>query len=90
MTNGTGFIALAALIFGKWQPGHGLRRRHPVRLHPGPRLAAAVPRRDVGDFEIPSEFWQSLPFVVTIVVVAGAVGRAVAPAADGVPFERSR
>ena len=44
----------------------------------------------IGDFAIPSEFWQALPFVVTIIVVAGAVGRAVAPAADGVPFERSR
>ncbi|MDP1818739.1 MAG: hypothetical protein Q8K58_02455 [Acidimicrobiales bacterium] len=44
----------------------------------------------IGDFSIPSEFWQSLPFVVTIVVVAGGVGRAAAPAADGVPFERSR
>ena len=43
----------------------------------------------VGDFEIPSEFLQALPYVVTIIVVAGAVGRAVAPAADGVPYERS-
>ena len=44
----------------------------------------------IGDFAIPSEFWQSLPYVVTIIVVAGAVGRATAPAADGVPYERSR
>ncbi len=44
----------------------------------------------VGDFEIPSEFRQSLPFVVTIIVVPGVIGRAIAPAADGQPFERSR
>ena len=44
----------------------------------------------VGDFSIPSEFLQSLPYVVTIIVVAGAIGRALAPAADGVPYERSR
>ena len=90
MTNGTGFIALAALIFGKWRPStafagailFGFTRALGSRLQ---FLGVTI-----GDFSIPSEFWQSLPFVVTIVVVAGAVGRATAPAADGVPFERSR
>ena len=90
MTNGTGFIALAALIFGKWRPStaflgamlFGFSRALGSRLQ--------ILGVEVGDFSIPSEFWQSLPFVVTIVVVAGAVGRAVPPAADGVPFERSR
>ena len=90
MTNGAGFIALAALIFGKWRPStafagamlFGFTRALGSRLQ---FLGVTV-----GDFSIPSEFWQSLPFVVTIIVVAGAVGRAVAPASDGVPFERSR
>jgi simple sugar transport system permease protein len=90
MTNGTGFIALAALIFGKWRPStaflgavlFGFTRALQSRLQ--------ILQVSVGDFQIPSEFWQSLPFVVTIVVVAGAVGRAVPPAADGIPFERSR
>lgn len=90
MTNGAGFIALAALIFGKWRPGtafagavlFGFTRALGSRLQ---FLGVTV-----GDFSIPSEFWQSLPFVVTIIVVAGVVGRAIAPAADGVPFERSR
>jgi simple sugar transport system permease protein len=90
MTNGTGFIALAALIFGKWRPStaflgavlFGFTRALQSRLQ--------ILQVTVGDFEIPSEFWQSLPFVVTIIVVAGAVGRATPPAADGVPFERSR
>jgi ABC-type uncharacterized transport system permease subunit len=89
MTNGAGFIALAALIFGKWRPTtafagamlFGFTRALGSRLQ---FLGVTV-----GDFSIPSEFWQSLPFVVTIIVVAGAVGRAVAPAADGVAFERS-
>lgn len=90
MTNGAGFIALAALIFGKWRP---------VTAFAGAMLfgfTRALGSRlqflgvTIGDFSIPSEFWQSLPFVVTIIVVAGAVGRAVAPAADGVAFERSR
>jgi ABC-type uncharacterized transport system permease subunit len=90
MTNGAGFIALAALIFGRWRPGtallgallYGFARALGSRL----QLLGV----EVGSFEIPSEFWQSLPFVVTVVVVAGAVGRAAPPAADGVPFERSR
>lgn len=90
MTNGAGFIALAALIFGKWRPStafagailFGFTRALGSRLQ---FLGVTI-----GDFGIPSEFWQSLPFVVTIVVVAGAVGKAIAPAADGVPFERSR
>ncbi len=90
MTNGAGFISLAALIFGKWRPHtafagailFGFTRALGSRLQ---FLGVTI-----GDFSIPSEFWQSLPFVVTIIVVAGAVGRAVAPAADGVPFERSR
>ena len=90
MTNGAGFIALAALIFGKWRPStafagailFGFTRALGSRLQ---FLGVTI-----GDFGIPSELWQSLPFVVTIIVVAGAVGRAVAPAADGVPFERSR
>jgi simple sugar transport system permease protein len=90
MTNGAGFIALAALIFGKWRPStafagailFGFTRALGSRLQ---FLGVTI-----GDFAIPSEFWQSLPFVVTIIVVAGAVGRAVAPAADGVPYEPSR
>ena len=78
MTNGAGFIALAALIFGKWRPWtafagamlFGFTRALGARLQ--------ILGVTVGDFSIPSEFWQSLPFVVTIVVVAGAVGRAIA------------
>jgi ABC-type uncharacterized transport system permease subunit len=90
MTNGTGFIALAALIFGKWRPAtafagailFGFTRALGSRLQ--------ILGVTIGDFSIPSEFLQSLPYVVTIIVVAGAIGRATAPAADGVPYERSR
>lgn len=90
MTNGTGFVALAALIFGKWRPStafagailFGFTRALGARMQ--------ILQVTIGDFSIPSEFLQSLPYVVTIIVVAGAVGRAVAPAADGIPYERSR
>ena len=90
MTNGAGFIALAALIFGNWKPWtafagamlFGFTRALGSRLQ--------ILGVEVGDFEIPSEFWQSLPFVVTIIVVAGLIGRAMPPAAIGRPYERSR
>ena len=90
MTNGAGFIALAALIFGRWRPWSafagamlfGFTRALGTRLQ---ILDVAI-----GDFSIPSEFWQALPYVVTIIVVAGAVGRSVAPAAVGQPYERPR
>lgn len=90
MTNGAGFIALAALIFGKWRPwtAFGGAMLFGFTRALGSRLQ--ILGVEVGDFEIPSEFWQSLPFVVTIVVVAGLIGRAVPPAAIGKPFERSR
>jgi ABC-type uncharacterized transport system permease subunit len=90
MTNGAGFIALAALIFGRWRPWSafagamlfGFTRALGTRLQ--------ILDVTIGDFSIPSEFWQALPYVVTIIVVAGAVGRSVAPAAVGQPYERPR
>jgi general nucleoside transport system permease protein len=89
MTNAAGFIALAALIFGKWRPWgafggailFGFSRALGSRLQ---FLKVAI-----GSFPIPSEFFQSLPFIVTLVVVAGALGRALPPAAEGQPFHRS-
>jgi simple sugar transport system permease protein len=81
MTAGRGFIALAALIFGRW---------HPV----GAFIAALVfgfaeelqNRLAVLDTPIPSEFLLMTPYIVTIIVVAGLVGRSRPPAADGVPY----
>jgi simple sugar transport system permease protein len=83
MTAGRGFISLAALIFGRW---------HPV----GALLAALVfgfaeefqSRLAALGSGIPSEFLLMAPYVVTLIVVAGVLGRARPPAADGVPFER--
>ena len=78
MTNGKGFIALAAMIFGRW---------HPV----GALIAALVFgfSEQLNDYlalldtPIPSEFLLMAPYVVTIVVVAGLVGRPRVPAANG-------
>jgi simple sugar transport system permease protein len=83
MTSGRGFIALAAMIFGKWTPigafGGGLLFGFSDAL--GQRFQfLGVP--------IPSQFLQMVPYVITIIVLAGLVGRAVAPKADGVPYEK--
>lgn len=81
MTDGRGFIGLAAMIFGRW---------HPV----GALLAALVfgfadtiqQKLAILQTPIPSEFLAMAPYLATIVLVAGLVGRARAPAADGKPF----
>ena len=90
MTNSAGFIALAAMIFGKWTPwgafGGALLFGFARAL--GSRLQFLGV--EIGGFGIPSEFFQSLPYLVTIVVVAGALGRSIAPAAEGQPYSPSK
>ncbi len=81
MTVGKGFIALAALIFGRWSPiGATL-----AALLFGFSSALAELLGTVGS-SIPSEFVTMLPYAVTILAVAGFVGRVKAPAADGKPY----
>jgi simple sugar transport system permease protein len=83
MTGGRGFISLAALIFGKWTPfgafGGAFLFGFSDAL--GTRLQVlAVP--------VPSQFLQMVPYVVTIIVLAGLIGRAVAPKAIGEPYDK--
>ena len=81
MTAGRGFIGLAAMIFGGWTPiGSFL-----AGLVFG--FADAIQARlSILSIAIPSEFLLMVPYLVTIIVVAGLVGRARAPAADGKPY----
>jgi ABC-type uncharacterized transport system permease subunit len=90
MTNGAGFIALAALIFGRWRPWSAFAGAMLFGFARALGSRMQILGVEVGGFSPPSELWQALPFLVTIVVVAGVVGRATPPAADGVPFERAR
>jgi simple sugar transport system permease protein len=83
MTAGRGFIGLAAMIFGRWNPV-------------GAFLAALVfgfadslqTKLSILNVPIPSDFLLMAPYIVTILVVAGATGRSRAPAADGQPYTK--
>lgn len=83
MTAGKGFIALAAMIFGNWTPfgaaAGGLLFGFSEAL--GQRFQfLGVP--------IPPQFLQMVPYLVTIIVLAGLIGKATPPKADGVPYEK--
>ncbi len=81
MTNGRGFIGLAAMIFGRWHPVGALS----AGLVFG--FADALQQKlGILQTPIPSEFLGMAPFIATILVVAGLVGRARPPAADGQPY----
>jgi simple sugar transport system permease protein len=83
MTNGRGFIALAAMIFGKWTPFGALS---------GALLFSSADALQIKiqgfDFALPPQFLQMLPYVITIIVLAGIIGRARPPAAVGQPYEK--
>jgi simple sugar transport system permease protein len=92
MTAGRGFIALAALIFGRWTPigafGAALLFTASIGLQRS--IQFAPPEGALGDLlaTLPSQFYSALPYLITIIVLAGVVGRSVAPAAVGRPYER--
>lgn len=92
MTIGRGFIALAAMIFGRWTPIGALGAALLFSLADVLQRAVTFtpPTGDLGTImtAIPSQFYQMLPYLLTIVVLVGVVGRSVAPAADGQPYER--
>ena len=86
MPAGQGFMALAAMVFGKWTPlgafGAALffAAANALRIS----LASSVPWvKDV----IPSGLLLALPYLLTLLLLAGFVGRAKAPAADGAPYD---
>jgi simple sugar transport system permease protein len=84
MTNGLGFIALAAVIFGRWHP---LRATLAALLFGFATNLQSV--LGIIGSPVPSEFMLMLPYIVTIFAVAGLVGTSRAPAADGKPYIKS-
>ncbi|MEJ5310286.1 MAG: ABC transporter permease [Anaerolineae bacterium] len=83
MTAGRGFIGLAAMIFGKWSPIGSLGASLIFGFADSLRTNLAILR-----VPIPSQFLLMAPYLVTMIVLAGVVGRAVPPAADGEPYEK--
>ena len=89
MTAGKGYLALAALIFAKWKPWpvmltcllFGLLDALEARLQ-----GTVIP----GFGEVPVQLIQALPYVLTVVLLAGFIGRATAPKASGVPYVKER
>jgi len=90
MTAGAGYIALAALIFAKWRPVpamfatllFGFLDALQIRLQ-----GALLPGTN---WQIPVQFIQALPYVLTCVLLAGFIGKAVGPKAGGVPYTKER
>jgi general nucleoside transport system permease protein len=88
MTAGKGFIALAALIFAKWKPVpamftcllFGFLDALQIRLQSA----------EIFGFDIPVQAIQALPYVLTVVLLAGFIGKAVGPKAGGVPYVKER
>ena len=83
MTAGAGFIALAALIFGKWSPMGAVTAA--LLFGFADNLSGTL---TIIGVSIPSEFMLMVPYIATIIAVSGLVGRVRAPAADGVPYSR--
>jgi len=89
MSAGQGYIALAAMIFGKWKPVpamfscflFGFLEALSMRMQ-----GVVIPY--IG--EVPVQFIQAAPYMLTVILLAGFVGRAIAPKADGVPYVKER
>lgn len=90
MTSGRGFIALAALIFGKWRPVQtmlacllfGFTEAITIQMQ-------GVVKLPSGD-DIPIQFIQMVPYLLTIIVLAGFIGSSRPPKALGIPYEKER
>ena len=89
MTAGKGFIALAALIFAKWRPRNamfacllfGFLEALAIRLQ-------GQPLPVIG--KVPVQFMQALPYILTVILLAGFIGKAIPPRAGGVPYVKER
>ena len=89
MTAGKGFIALAAMIFGKWQPAKVLLACFLFGFFEA--LAARLQGVIIpGVGPVPSDLISALPYLLTVILLAGFIGKAIAPAAIGTPYIKGR
>jgi simple sugar transport system permease protein len=83
MVAGQGFIALAAMIFGKWHPVGAML----ACLFFGLASAIQILAQSIG-INVAAEILLMVPYIATIIALVGVVGKATAPAADGLPYEK--
>jgi ABC-type uncharacterized transport system permease subunit len=88
MTAGRGFIALAALIFAKWRPWYALYACLLFGFLQA--IALRFQNIDLGLFVVPVQFMDALPYILTVVILAGFVGKAIPPRAGGEPYVKER
>ncbi|MFC7703834.1 ABC transporter permease [Plastorhodobacter daqingensis] len=88
MTAGRGFIALAALIFAKWRPVQALWATLLFGLLEA--IANRYQNLDLGGIVIPVQFMQALPYILTVIILAGFVGKAIPPRAGGQAYVKER
>ncbi|GGH35531.1 nucleoside ABC transporter membrane protein [Cribrihabitans marinus] len=88
MTAGRGFIALAALIFAKWRPWQAMGACLLFGLLQA--VALRFQNIDLGGIVIPVQAMDALPYILTVVILAGFVGKAIPPRAGGSPYVKER
>ncbi|KMK66263.1 ABC transporter permease [Puniceibacterium sp. IMCC21224] len=88
MTAGRGYIALAALIFAKWRPWYALWSCLLFGLLQA--VALRYQNIDLGGIVIPVQVMDALPYILTVVILAGFVGKAIPPRAGGEPYVKER
>ena len=88
MTAGRGFIALAALIFAKWRPWHALYAT--VLFGFLQAVALRYQNIELGGVVIPVQIMDALPYILTVIILAGFVGKAIPPRAGGEPYLKER
>ncbi len=88
MTAGRGFIALAALIFAKWKPWNALYACLLFGLLQA--IAVRFQNIQIGEVTIPVQLMEALPYILTVVILAGFIGKAIPPRAGGEPYVKER
>ncbi len=88
MSAGKGYMTLAALIFGKWRPITAMSACLLFGFLDA--LAIRLQGATIGDFPIPVQAIEASPYILTVFLLAGFIGKAVAPKAIGVPYTKER
>ncbi|MCD1618323.1 ABC transporter permease [Salipiger marinus] len=88
MTAGRGYIALAALIFAKWRPWHALWACLLFGLLQA--VALRYQNLEIAGIPLPVQLMDALPYILTVVILAGFVGKAIPPRAGGQPYVKER